>query len=231
MPFDLTRTEAAAYVACALLVVVLGWRVLRSDREAAGAAHAGPSVAATGPRTTASGASGAPDGVSVSAAPARDTSALVHVVGAVRHAGVYRLRVGQRVKDAVRRAGGATARADLQAINLAAKVADGQQVVVPRKGPAAVAPGAASGATGGAAASAAADGAAASAGGGVAVPVNLNSATAEQLDTLDGVGPATAQKILEYRTQHGGFSSIEDLAQIPGIGPKRLESLRAQVTV
>jgi competence protein ComEA len=164
-------------------------------------------------------------GVSVTSsatAPAADTGATVHVVGAVRRSGVYRLRVGQRVQDAIARAGGATARADLQAINLAAKVADGQQIVVPRKGAAGVAPAAAAGA-------AEAGSAVGAAGGGG--PVDLNSATAEQLDTLDGVGPATAQKILEFRLQHGGFSSIDDLAQIPGIGPKRLEALRAQVTV
>jgi competence protein ComEA len=156
--------------------------------------------------------------VTGAATPARDTSATVHVVGAVRRAGVYRLRAGRRVQDAIARAGGATAGADLQAINLAAKVADGQQVVVPRKG---AAPPASAPAT--------ADGAAVA--GSSGAPVNLNSATAEQLDTLDGVGPATAQKILEFRQQHGGFSSIDDLSQIPGIGPKRLESLRAQVTV
>ena len=80
-----------------------------------------------------------------------------------------------------------------------------------------------------AAASATAEGGKASAG--VSGPVNLNSATAEQLDTLDGVGPATVQKILEFRQQHGGFSAIDDLAQISGIGPKRLESLRTQVTL
>jgi competence protein ComEA len=213
VPFELTRAELAAYVACGLLVVLLGWRVLRSD--------AGQQTAVAGARTTATTAgsqAGADDGASVTAAPARDTSSTVHVVGAVRRAGVYRLRAGQRVQDAIARAGGATVHADLQAINLAAKVADGQQIVVPRKGkagPGAAAP-AAPGAVG--------DGAAAG-------PVNLNSATAEQLDTLDGVGPATAQKILEYRQQHGGFSAIEDLAQIPGIGPKKLESLRGQVTV
>ncbi|WCB94842.1 hypothetical protein DSM104299_03581 [Baekduia alba] len=208
MPFDLTRTEAAAYAACCVLVVLLGWRVLRSDGGAAQAVA--PAAART---TTASG------GASVSAAPARETSATVHVVGAVRRAGVYRLRAGQRVQDAIARAGGATAHADLQAINLAAKVTDGQQVVVPRKGRAGVAAPAAGAATEGG------GGAAPSSG-----PVNLNSATAEQLDTLDGVGPATAQKILEFRQQHGGFSSVDDLAQIAGIGPKKLESLRAQVT-
>jgi competence protein ComEA len=203
---DLRRPELIAYAACAVLVVVLGWRVLGSD--AAAPSSTGSAVASTS--TPASG-----HGISVSAPAAR--RATVHVVGAVHDAGVYRLADGARVQDAIARAGGATARADLQAINLAAKVADGQQVVVPRRGAthAVAAPGSAPGAGGGAA----------------SAPVNLNSATAEQLDTLDGVGPSTAQKILDFRTAHGGFSSIDDLAQIPGIGPKKLESLRQQVTV
>lgn len=215
---DLSRSELAAYAACVVLVVLLGWRVLRSD----GSVSTAP-VEGRGTATTTTGGSDEP---SVSVAPARDGSAVVHVVGAVRRPGVYRLRVGQRVQDAIRRAGGASGATDLQAINLAAKIADGQQVVVPRRG-AAGAGGAAAGggAAGGAMAAGGAAGAASSA------PINLNSATAEQLDTLDGVGPTTAQKILEYRTQHGGFSSIDDLAQISGIGPKKLEALKAQVTV
>jgi competence protein ComEA len=135
------------------------------------------------------------------------------VAGAVRSPGVYRLREGERIQDAVRRAGGPRAGADLNAINLAAKVADGQQVVVPRRG----------------AAVATAIGAAAPDGGPAAPPVSLNSATAEQLDTLDGVGPATAAKILDWRRQHGGFRSIDDLGEIPGIGPKRLAALRTKV--
>lgn len=191
---DLSRSEIAAYAACAVLVVLLGWRVLRSDSGA--------------PRAVAAvGTTRAPS----IAAPARDGSAVVHVVGAVHRAGVYRLRLGQRVQDAISRAGGATAHADTQAINLAAKVADGQQVVVPRRGKAAVAT--APGATA------------------PSAPINLNSATADQLDTLDGVGPATAQKILQYRTQHGGFASIDDLAQVSGIGPKKLAALKPQVTL
>jgi competence protein ComEA len=214
---DLSRSELAAYAACIVLVVLLGWRVLRSD----GGAPTAP-VQRQGPATT----TGASDAPSVSVAPARDGSAVVHVVGAVRRPGVYRLRLGQRVEDAIRRAGGASAATDLQAINLAAKVADGQQVVVPRRAAAGASGAAAGGGGGGAAA----------AGGGAAgaappAPINLNSATAEQLDTLDGVGPATVQKILEYRTQHGGFSSVDDLAQVSGIGPKKLEALKVQVTV
>jgi competence protein ComEA len=218
---DLSRSELAAYAACVVLVVLLGWRVLRSDGEASTAPVPGRGVATT---TTAA----ASDGPSVSVAPARDGSATVHVVGAVRRPGVYRLRLGQRVEDAIRRAGGASGATDLQAINLAAKIADGQQIVVPRRaatvgegGPAAVGRAAAGAAVGGGGAAGAAP----------SGPINLNSAIAEQLDTLDGVGPATAAKILEYRTQHGGFSSVDELAQIPGIGPKKLEELKAQVTV
>src|SRR3954467_11217586 len=138
---------------------------------------------------------------------------VVHVAGAVRDAGVYRLRAGARVDDALARAGGATPRADLSQVNLAAKVEDGRQVLGARR-VAAAAPPAAAGT--------------AAAPGQPAVPVNLNTATLEQLDTLPGVGPATAQKILAYRQQHGGFGSVDELAQIPGIGPQRLGSLRAQ---
>lgn len=140
----------------------------------------------------------------------RSTSrAVVYVSGAVRRPGVYRLPAWARLDLAVRRAGGARGSADLGAVNLAAKVADGQQVVVPAR----VAGGAAAGAGG------AADDA----------PVSLNTATAEQLETLEGVGPATAEKILAWRTQHGGFRSVEDLKQIGGIGPKRFEALKAKV--
>lgn len=213
---DLSRSELAAYAACVVLVVLLGWRVLRADGEVSTA----PVQRRDGEATTTTGAP------SVSVAPARDGSTTVHVVGAVRRPGVYRLRLGQRVEDAIRRAGGATGATDLQAINLAAKIADGQQVVVPRR---AVAGRSGAAAGGGGPGGEIADGDAA--GAAPSGPINLNSATAEQLDTLDGVGPATAQKILEYRTQHGGFSSIDDLAQVAGIGPKKLEALKAQVTV
>jgi competence protein ComEA len=148
-------------------------------------------------------------------------AALVHVAGAVRHPGVYRLSAGARIQDAVRRAGGATGAADVDAVNLAAKVADGQQVIVPRRASAGPV-GAAGGGVGTA-------GGGASAGGATAGPVNLNTASAEQLETLDGVGPATAEKILDFRRQHGGFRTIEDLGQVPGIGPKRLAALRQKV--
>jgi competence protein ComEA len=133
---------------------------------------------------------------------------VVHVVGAVHRPGLYRFAARSRVADAVARAGGPTRRADLTLINLAAPLADGTQVVVPLKAQAApggAAPGSAAAPTG---------------------PVHLNVATLEQLDALPGVGPVTAQKILDYREQHGAFSSLEELDAIPGIGPARIEQLR-----
>jgi competence protein ComEA len=137
------------------------------------------------------------------AAPTRAALLVVDVVGAVRRPGLYRLPQGSRIADAVARAGGATRRADLALVNLAAPVADGVQIAVPARTPAA------------------AGGAAAAAG-----PVHLNSATLTDLDALPGVGPVTAQKILDYRQQHGAFANVDELDAIPGIGPARLEQLR-----
>jgi competence protein ComEA len=204
----LTRTQLATYAVAAVIVVVLGVRFMHGQAHVA----AGAAGAAVGDGPTAS-----TPAVRVEARPAGVD--LVHVAGAVQRPGVYRLRDGQRVQDAVRQAGGARHGADLNAINLAAKVADGQQVVVPRR--------VAAGATGSAAPGA--DPAAAAAGAPTQPPVSLNSATAEQLDTLDGVGPATAQKILDWRREHGGFRSIDDLGEVPGIGPKKLAALRTKV--
>jgi competence protein ComEA len=140
---------------------------------------------------------------------------VVHVVGAVHRPGLFRLREGARVADAVARAGGATRKADLAALNLAAPLVDGIQVLVPRResrpGSSAEAP---------------------SAGGeGVAAPrLSLATATAEDLDELPGVGPVTAQKILDYRAEHGPFASVDDLDAVPGIGPATVEELRDLVT-
>ena len=128
------------------------------------------------------------------------------------------MKPGARIDDAVREAGGATGRADLSGVNLAAKVEDGRQVLVPEKAPR-VAP--ASGGGGTEAATPATAG----------QPINLNTATLEQLDTLAGVGPATAQKILDFRDEHGGFGTVDELAEVPGIGEKRLASLKEQVRV
>lgn len=131
----------------------------------------------------------------------------VHVAGAVRRPGVYRVRSDARVDDALRTAGGAARTADLNAINLAAKLVDGQQVVVPSKSAAKAAGGTNEGSG----------------------PVGLSNATVEDLDAIEGVGPVTAQKIIDYRTQHGGFSSVEDLKKINGIGDKRFQSIKDEV--
>jgi competence protein ComEA len=158
--------------------------------------------------------SAVPPPVRVSAPARTVTSAqlYVNVVGAVRRPGLYRLPAGARVADALARAGGVTRKAQVELVNLAARIADGEQVVVPRRGAAGVAP-VAAGASG------------ASPSG----PVHLNSATVEQLDALPGVGPVTAQKIVDYRQAHGGFKSVDDLDAVPGIGPARLEDLRGLV--
>ena len=133
---------------------------------------------------------------------------VVDVVGAVARPGLYHLERGSRIADAVARAGGLTRNADRTAVNLAAPVSDGEQVLVARRG--------AAGAT-----------AAGSAGAGAATgPISLSTATAEQLDTLPGVGPVTAQKIVAYREKNGPFTSVEALDAIPGIGPARIADLK-----
>jgi competence protein ComEA len=144
--------------------------------------------------------------------PAARPQVLVHVVGAVHDPGLYKLRDGSRVADAVELAGGATPKADLALVNLAAPVADGTQVVVPTQ-----VPPAASSAAGGGAAEARAG------------PVHLNTATLEELDALPGVGPVTAQKIVDFRQANGAFTSVDELDAVPGIGPARLEELRKLV--
>ena len=145
-----------------------------------------------------------------SAAPAVPrTLVVVDVVGAVRHAGLYRLPQGSRIADALARAGGATPKADLDLVNLAAPLTDGSQIAVPKRAAQARAAGGESGSPSG--------------------PVHLNTATEADLDALPGVGPVTAQKILDYRQQHGAFGNVDELDAIPGIGPKRLDQLRELV--
>jgi competence protein ComEA len=139
--------------------------------------------------------------------PAASVVLVVDVVGAVRRPGLYRLRQGGRVADAVARAGGVTGRAEPDLVNLAAPLVDGEQVVIPARG---AAP-AAAGGTGGPSNT---------------TPVQLSTATLEQLDALPGIGPAMAQRIVDYRTEHGGFRSVDELDAIPGIGPARLDELR-----
>jgi competence protein ComEA len=209
---DLDRPRLALYVALGLVVCFLGARYLSAQvtRGGAGGADAAlerPAPAAPQPAPPASVRVGRADGGRVT----------VHVAGAVRRPGIYRLDAGARVDDALRRAGGPRPRADLAAVNLAARLEDGRQVLVPERGTAAAA--AAAGASGGASAAAPAQ------------PVNLNTATLEQLDTLDGVGPGIAKRILDYRQQRGGFKRVEELGEVPGIGAKRLATLTPLVTV
>ena len=154
-------------------------------------------------------------GSQAAGAPVASSRLVVYVVGAVRRPGLYRLLEGSRVADAVARAGGLGPKADRAGVNLAAPVADGQQVVVPARLPAAVAAAEGAPSTGGAAAPAG--------------PIQLSVATAEQLDALPGIGPVTAQKIIDYRTAHGAFRSVEALDEVPGIGPSRVEQLQGLV--
>ena len=215
---DLDRPRLALYVVLGLLVCLLGARYLLRQGDAS---PADEGVVASPTATTA-----APDGGGVSVARADGGRLIVHVAGAVRRPGVYRLAAGARVDDALRLAGGASRRADLAAVNLAARLEDGRQVLVPER--AAAGGGAAPAAS---AAPASGSGGGAAAGQPAAAPVNLNTATLEQLDTLDGVGPGIAQRILDYREQHGGFRRVEELGEVPGIGDKRLAALTPQVSV
>jgi len=148
-------------------------------------------------------------------APARAAPAallVVDVEGAVRRPGLVRLAKGARVADAIARAGGMTRRAQRAGVDLAAPVSDGQQVLVPDGGAAAA--GAGAGGAGGSAPTG---------------PVSLSAATAEQLDALPGIGPVTAQKIVQFRQQHGPFQSVDGLDAIPGIGPARIAALQGLV--
>jgi competence protein ComEA len=191
---EIPRHQLAVYAAAAFAIVLIGARYLKESQN-------------TAPHQPAQ----ATPALRINRGP---TMAVVHVTGAVRRPGVYRIPSWARLDLAVRRAGGATGRADLQSVNLAARIADGQQVVVPMR------------VGGGAGASVAGAGGELGAGG---AQVGLNTATAEELDQLDGIGPATAEKILQWRKEHGGFSSIDDLKQVSGIGPKRFEALKDKV--
>ena len=178
-----SRRRALVLAAAALVLLVVAGRTLAG----AGAAGSQPAAALVPERAA--------------AAPKH----VVHVAGAVRQPGLYRLAEGKRVADAVARAGGATAPADTAAINLAAPLADGMQVLVPSRVAGVAGPAAAG-------------------------RVSLSSASVAELDALPGIGPVTAQKIVDHRLAHGGFRSVDDLDAIPGIGPTRVEQLRELVS-
>jgi competence protein ComEA len=139
---------------------------------------------------------------------------IVDVAGWVRKPGVYEFTAGDRVIDAVNRAGGARQGADLTSLNLAALLADGTQIVVPKQGSTVPVGSGSTGATGGSTAL-----------------INVNTATEPELETLPGVGPVTAAAIIDYRTKNGLFAAVDDLIDVSGIGPSTLEQIRPFVTV
>jgi competence protein ComEA len=207
---ELSRSQLIVYGAVAAVLLLVGARWIRST-DARGTSPGGV--------TFSSGSNGSPGGGSSVSVAQGGEDVVVDVTGRVREPGVYRLPAGSRVEDAVQRAGGPEAGADIEAINLAARLSDGQQISIPARAKSPVGVGLGSG-TGGAAVPA--DPAAAG-------PINFGTATPAELDTIEGIGPVTAQKLLEYRQQHGGISSVDDLDQIDGIGPATIEALKARL--
>lgn len=206
--FDLTPVRLVAGLMALVVVGLVGWRLLGAPPPPAEMRL--PLTSSTSrPSSTVAG-----EPASTMAPGDTAGEVVVHVAGAVATPGVLRLPGDARVADAIAAAGGAVPDADLGRINLAAHIQDGQQVYVPKLGeptPAA-APGGSTPA-------------------GPAAPLNLNTASAEELDALPGVGPAIAQAIVDHRTQNGPFASIENLLDVRGIGQAKLDTLRPQVTV
>jgi competence protein ComEA len=212
MPSEDRRRTLLPYLAAAVVLLLLAMRVF----SASGGGDT-PAVALDGARQR------------PAASPSRAQGRVwVHVTGAVRRPGLYRLAADSRAGEALDAAGGFARRADLSAINLAATVRDGQQIVVPARGERAAAAAAAPGAPV-PGASAPAPGAAPGAGAPAGAKVSLGTATVEQLDALDGIGPTLAQRIIQWRDAHGGFKSVDQLREVEGIGEKRFEALRAAV--
>jgi competence protein ComEA len=201
---SLSRSQLLVYGAVAVALLLVGARWIRSAEEPGSAAGGVDVSQASGSSTSSGGA------FSVDSQGGGDV--VVHVAGAVKEPAVYRLPAGSRVSDAVERAGGATARAEVEGLNLAAPLTDGQQIVMPSRaaGPAGVAAG-----SGGA--------------GTTDAPIGLGTATVEELDTIEGIGPVTAQKIIDFRAQQGGTSSVDQLDQIDGVGPATMDALRSRL--
>lgn len=191
---ELAKPQLVVYAAAALAIALIGARYLHSVSAEATAAAPG-AMTVTGPTGAASNSGGR--------LTANDQM-VVHVAGAVRRPGVVKLRQGKRVADAIEAVGGWANAADRAGVNLAARVTDGQQIVVPARGSAGERAEAAS-------------------------SPSLGSASVEELTELDGIGPGLAEKIVEHRARLGGFRSIDQLVEVPGIGEKRLESLRTQL--
>jgi competence protein ComEA len=218
--FDPDRRHLIAYIAAAAVLVVIAARFFGRD----GGSEPVPSISMAAP------AAASPAGARPRAPTRAKQLIWVDVAGAVRRPGLYSLPDGSRVAAAIDRAGGVVRRADRAAVNLAAKLMDGQQVFVPTRGPGAVSVGASGGGASGSAGAGSAGAGATSAGGGAsAAQVSLSTASQAQLEELDGIGPALAQRIIEYRQQHGGFKSIDELQEVSGIGAKRFEALKASV--
>jgi len=193
---ELSRSQIAVYGALAIVLLLVGARAVRGE-DASSADSSGSSS---------SFSSGGGSGSGSFAVGSGGGDVVVDVTGAVQRPGVYRLPAGSRVTDAVDRAGGSLDGAAIDIVNLAARLADGQQIVIPE---AVVAGGATIGTP-------LPD-----------APVSLGTATVEQLDTIEGIGPVTAQDIIDFRDQHGGLASVEQLDQVSGIGPATMKALRS----
>lgn len=221
-------------IACVFAVIGVafaGWWLVRTPPEPTEAALPIASTASSAPAGT-PGAPATPPATSTPPASTEPSEVVVHVTGAVHEPGVYQLPPGSRVHDAVLQAGGFTRRADTSALNLAAAVGDGSQVYVPAPGeeiPAAVTPVPAPGAP--ADSSASGDGEVGEAGEAGDAPVNVNTADQSQLETLPGIGPVTAEAIIEHRESAGGFTTVDELEDVRGIGPATLDTIYDLVTV
>jgi competence protein ComEA len=211
---ELSRTQVAVVGAIAVALLFIGARAVRGEGGGGGSTYGGYSTYSGGEDEAGEGDEEAGGGTIAVSGAGGDV--VVDVTGAVERPGVYRMPAGSRVDDAVKRAGGATAKAETDSVNLAARLADGQQVVVPEEVPASAGSGPA--ATGPVSGGAEEDG-----------PISLGTATAAELDTIDGIGPVTAEDIIDFREEHGGLSSVDQLDQISGIGPATMEALRERL--